>query len=165
MDPNFCNPYTQQINAGFQYAVSPHGVFEVEYVQARGIHEDKTVNINPTEYFNGSIRPYSAAFAAAGVPVLGRFGVEKSIGRSYYDGLNVSYRQSTWKHFSTVLNYTYSKALAFEGNPAAFHNSSTNPFLGEFRQPDHGTAPNDERHHVTAAGTVTLPFRIEISPA
>src|SRR5882757_4992934 len=164
MDPNFRNPYTQQINAGFQYAVNPHGVFEVEYVQARGIHEDKTVNTNPTEYFNGSIRPYSAAFAAAGVPVLGRFGVEKSIGRSYYDGLNVSYRQSTWKHFSTVLNYTYSKALAFEGNPAAFRNSSTNPFLGEFRQPDHGTAPNDERHHVTAAGTVTLPFRIEISP-
>ncbi len=164
MDPGFRNPYTQQINAGFQYAVMRSGVVEMEYVQARGLHEDKTVNINPTEYFNGGARPFSAAFTAAGVPVLGRFGVEKSIGRSYYDALNISYRQSTYKHVSAVLNYTYAKALAFEGNPAAFRNASTNQFLGEFRQPDHGTAPNDERHHFTAAGTFFLPFRIEISP-
>jgi hypothetical protein len=164
MDPGFRNPYTQQVNFGVQYAVSNHGVVEVEYVQARGIHEDKTVNINPTEYFNGGVRPFSAAFTAAGVPVLGRFGVEKSMGRSYYDGLDISYRQGMYKHFSAVLNYTYAKAIAFEGNPAAFRNSSTNPFLGEFRAPDRGTAPNDERHHFVAAGTFALPFHIEISP-
>lgn len=164
MDPGFRNPYTQQVNFGVQYAVSNHGVVEVEYVQARGVHEDKTVNINPTEYFNGGVRPFSAAFAAAGVPVLGRFGVEKSMGRSYYDGLDISYRQGMYKHFSATLNYTYSKAIAFEGNPAAFRNSSTNPFLGEFRAPDRGTPPNDERHHFVAAGTFALPFHIEISP-
>ncbi|HWZ01627.1 MAG TPA: carboxypeptidase regulatory-like domain-containing protein [Edaphobacter sp.] len=164
MDPAFRNPYSQQINFGVQYAVTNYGVVEVEYTQTRGLHEDKTVNINPTEYFNGGVRPFSAAFAAAGVPVLGRFGVEKSIGHSYYDGLNVSYRQSMHRHVSTVLNYTYGKALAFEGNPAAFRNSATNPFLGEFRQPDHGTAPNDERHHFVAAGTITLPAHFEFSP-
>jgi hypothetical protein len=165
MDPAFRNPYSQQVNAGIQYAVTNFGVVEVEYVQARGIHEDKTVNINPTQYFlPGSPRPFSAAFAAAGVPVLGRFGVEKSIGRSYYDALNISYRQAMHHHFSTILNYTYGKALAFEGNPAAFRNASTNQFLGEFRQPDHGTAPNDERHHFVAAGTVNLPWHFEFSP-
>jgi outer membrane receptor protein involved in Fe transport len=164
MDPAFRNPYSQQVNFGLQYAVTNYGVVEVEYVQARGVHEDKTVNINPTEYFNGGVRPFSAAFVAAGVPVLGRFGVEKSIGRSYYDGLDVSYRQSLHRHFSAVLNYTYAKALAFEGNPAAFRNASTNQFLGEFRQPDHGTAPNDERHHFVAAGTITLPLHFEFSP-
>ena len=67
-------------------------------------------------------------------------------------------------HFSTILNYTYSKALAFEGNPAAFRNASTNQFLGEFRQPDYGTAPNNETHHLTAAGTVALPWHFDISP-
>jgi hypothetical protein len=164
MDPGYRNPYTQQVNFGFQYAVSNHGVVEIEYVQARGIHEDKTVNINPTEYFNGGVRPFAAAFAAAGVPVLGRFGVEKSMGRSYYDGLDVSYRQGMYRHFSAVLNYTYSKGISFEGNAAAFRNASTNQFLGEFRAPDRGTVPNDERHHFVAAGTFSLPFRIEISP-
>ena len=164
MSPNFRNPYTQQINFGFQYAVTHASVFELEYVSARGLHEDKTVNINPTEYFNGKIRPLSAGFAAAGVPVLGRFGEEESIGRSYYDGLNASYRAVLGKYGNVNINYTYSKALAFEGNPAAFRNTATNPFLGQFRHPDFGAAPNNETNHVTAAGTVTLPFRIEISP-
>ncbi len=164
MDPSYRNPYTQQINAGLQYALTNRSVIEVEYVQARGLHENKTVNINPLQYFNGGVRPFAAAFAAAGVPVLGRFGEERSIGRSYYDGLNVSYRQSVYKHFSATVNYTYAKALAFEGSPGSFRNTATNPFLGQLRHPDFGRAPNDEKHHVTAAGTVTLPFRIEISP-
>lgn len=164
MDPAFRNPYTQQINAGVQYALTKHSVFEVEYVQARAMHEDKTVNINPTEYFNGKVRPLTAAFKAAGVPVLGRFGEEESIGRSYYDGLNLSYRQERWKRFTAVVNYTYAKALAFEGNPAAFRNTATNPFLGQFRHADFGRAPNDEKHHITAAGSIFLPFRIEVSP-
>lgn len=164
MDASFRNPYTQQINAGIQYALNAHSVIEVEYIQARGLHEDKTVNTNPKEYFNGGVRPYAAAFKAAGVPVLGRIAVERSIGRSYYDALNVSYRQAPYKRFAATVNYTYGKALAFEGNPAAFRNTATNPFLGQFRHPDFGPAPNDEKHHVTAAGTLTLPFRIEVSP-
>ncbi|MBB5060164.1 outer membrane receptor protein involved in Fe transport [Granulicella aggregans] len=165
MDPHFRNPYTQQINVGLQYALTKSSVLEVEYVQARGLHEDKTVNSNPKEYFlAGAPRPFSAAFAAAGVPVLGRIGLEASIGRSYYDGLNVSYRANVAKRFSINTNYTYSKALAFEGNPAAFRNTATNPFLGQLRRPDFGRAPNDETHHITAGGTVTLPFKIDISP-
>jgi len=164
MDPNFRNPYTQQINAGIQYALTSRSVLEVEWVQARGLHEDKTVNINPTQYFSNRSRPFSASFRAAGVPVLGRIAAERSIGRSYYDGLNVSYRQALSHHFTATVNYTYAKALAFEGNPAAFRNTATNPFLGQLRHPDYGRAPNDEKHHVTAAGTFTLPYRIEISP-
>ncbi len=164
MNPSFRNPYTQQINAGLQYALNNRSVIEAEYVQARGIHEDKTVNINPTEYFNGGVRPFTAAFKSAGVPVIGRFGEEEAIGRSYYDALNLSYRQSVYKHFSATVNYTWAKALAFEGNPAAFRNTATNPFLGQLRDRDYGRAPNDEKHHLTAAGTITLPYRIEISP-
>ena len=164
MNPNYRNPYTQQINVGMQIAPNTHSVVEVEYVQARGIHENKTVNINPTEYFNGGIRPFSAAFAAAGVPVLGRFGEEESIGRSYYDALNVSYRQQMWKRVTGTANYTWGKALAFVGNPAAFRNTATNPFLGQFRRQDYGRAPNDETHHLTAAATFALPWKINISP-
>ena len=164
MNPNYRNPYTQQINFGVQAAPNTHSVVEVEYVQARGIHENKTVNINPTEYFNGGIRPFSAAFAAAGVPVLGRFGEEESIGRSYYDALNLSYRQQMWKHVTGTANYTWSHALAFEGNPAAFRNTATNPFFGQFRRQDYGSAPNDETHHLTAAATFALPWKINISP-
>ncbi len=164
MDPSYRNPYTQQINAGFQYAPNHFSVIEVDYVQARGLHDDKTVNINPVQYFGDGTRPFSAAFATAGVPKLGRIADEQSIGRSYYDGLNVSYRQQMWKRFTGTVNYTFAKALAFEGGAASFRNTATNPFLGQFRRQDFGAAPADERHHVTASATAALPWKIDVSP-
>ena len=164
MDPSYRNPYTQQINAGFQYAPNNFSVIEVDYVQARGLHDDKTVNINPIQYFSDKTRPFSAAFAAAGVPKLGRIADEQSIGRSYYDGLNVSYRQQMWKRFTGTVNYTFAKALGFEGGAASFRNTATNPFLGQLRRQDYGPTPSDERHHVTASATVNLPWKIEVSP-
>jgi hypothetical protein len=166
MDPHYRNPYTQQINAGFQYAPNNFSVIEVDYVQARGLHDDKTVNINPVQYFGAGAgtRPFSAAFNAAGVPQLGRIADEQSIGRSYYDGLNVSYRQQMWKRFTGTINYTYAKALAFEGGAASFRNTATNPFLGQFRRQDFGPTPSDERHHVTASATLNLPWQIAVSP-
>jgi carboxypeptidase family protein len=166
MDPSYRNPYTQQINAGFQYAPNNFSVIEVDYVQARGLHDNKTVNINPIQYFGAGkgTRPFAAALAAAGVPQLGRIADEQSIGRSYYDGLNVSYRQQMWKHFTGTINYTFSKALAFEGGAASFRNTATNPFLGQFRRQDFGPTPADERHHVTASATWNLPWKIAVSP-
>jgi hypothetical protein len=166
MDPSYRNPYTQQINAGFQYAPNNFSVIEVDYVQARGLHDNKTVNINPVQYFGDGLgtRPFSAALNAAGVPELGRIADEQSIGRSYYDGLNVSYRQQMWKHFTGTINYTFAKALAFEGGAASFRNTATNPFLGQFRRQDFGPTPSDERHHVTASATWNLPWKIAVSP-
>jgi hypothetical protein len=164
MDPSYRNPYTQQINFGFEYAPNNFSVIEVDYVQARGLHDNKTVNINPTQYFSDGSRPFSAALAAAGVPKLGRIADEQSIGRSYYDGLNISYRQQMWKRFTGTVNYTYAKALAFEGGAASFRNTATNPFLGQFRRQDYGPSPSDERHHVTASASFNLPWKIMVSP-
>lgn len=164
MSPNFRNPYTQQINFGFQYAPTANSVIEAEYVQARGLHEDKTININPTQYFAGGARPFTAAFQKAGVPVLGSIREEAPIGRSYYDALNLSYRARLKKYVNATVNYTYAAALAFEGNPAAFRNTATNPFLGQLRDQDFGFAPNNETHHLTAAGTFFTKYGFEVSP-
>ena len=164
-DPNFRNPLTQQLNFGAQFAPTQNSVFEIEYVQARGLHEDKTVNINPTQYFlPGTPRPYTAALSAAKVPVLGGIRGEFAIGRSYYDAMNVSYRAQIRKWVNATVNYTWGSAFAFDGHSAAFRNYATNQFLGLFRRPDYGHTPNDEKHHITAAGTFNLPFRIELSP-
>ena len=48
MDPNYRNPVSQQFNVGYQWAVTNNSVIEVEYVHELGLHENKTVNINPT---------------------------------------------------------------------------------------------------------------------
>jgi len=56
MDPNYRNPVTEEFNLGYQYAVTPSSVVEVEYVHTLGLHENKTVNINPHIAVLGTIR-------------------------------------------------------------------------------------------------------------
>jgi len=114
-------------------AATKNSVVEIEYVHELGLHENKTVNINPSiatgigtdssgNQFVIAARPLSAAFAAAGVPVLGRVMDEQSVNRSRYDGLNFSYRQHMTKHFSLNANYTLSRAMGWgveSGSPDA----------------------------------------------
>src|SRR5260370_31706772 len=103
MDPKYRNPVSQQFNFGYQWAATKNSVVEIEYVHELGLHENKTVNINPSiatgigtdssgNQFVIAARPLSAAFAAAAVPVLGRVMDEQPVNRSRYDGFNFTYR-------------------------------------------------------------------------
>ena len=166
MDPDYHNPVSEQFNVGYQWALSNSSVIEVEYVHTLGLHENKTVNINPT--INGA-RPLSDAFAAAGVPVLGRVMNEESVNRSRYDGMNLSFRQRMTKHFSINANYTLSRAMGWgiqSGSPSVssgFRNYPHDP-LNIWDPRDFGPTPNDERHHVTLSGIVQLPLGLQVSP-
>ena len=163
MDPNYRNPYSEQFNIGYQWAIDNNSVFEAEYIHELALHEDKTVNTNPTLLSLGGARPLSAAFAAAGLPVLGRISDEQAVDRSRYDGLNLSYRRRMAQHFSMTANYTLSRALAYEGSAGSFRSASTVPSLPT-NPLDLGPVPNDELHHFTVAGTVAFPWGIEVSP-
>jgi hypothetical protein len=170
MDPDYRNPYTQQWNAGYSWQLSSYSVLEFEYTHVLGLHESKTVNINPTRRLfldsagnEISSRPLSAAFAAAGLPVLGRIDLETSSGRSRYDGLNVSYRQRLHRNFSLNANYTLARALAYNGNSAAFRNRAWNPFA-LFDPSEIGPTPSDSRHRFTMSGVVNLPGGFQITP-
>jgi len=47
---------------------------------------------------------------------------EQSVNRSRYDGLNITYRQQMYKHFSLNANYTLSRAMGWaiqSGGPDA----------------------------------------------
>lgn len=170
MDPDYQNPYTQQWNLGYSFQFNNYSVLEVEYTHVLGLHESKTVNINPTRLFfldaggnEISSRPLSAAFTAAGLPVLGRIDLEVSSGRSRYDGLNISYRRRLHRSFTLNTTYTLSRALAYNGNSAAFRNRAFNPF-DLFAPYDLGPTPNDSRHRFTASGVVNLPAGFQIAP-
>ena len=172
MDPHYRNPVSQQWNFGYQWEVTRNAVIEAEYVHELGLHENKTVNINPIiEDPNTlvSARPLSAAFAAAGVPVLGRVMDEQSVNRSRYDGFNLSYRQRMTKHFSLNANYSLSRAMgwAVESGGAdassGFRNYPHDP-LNIWDPRDFGPTPNDERNHITASGIVELPWGFMVAP-
>jgi len=180
MDPNYRNPVSQQFNFGYQWAATQNSVVEIEYVHTLGLHENKTVNINPTIPTSFGVdadgnptvttaRPLSAAFAAAGVPVLGRVMDEQSVNRSRYDGMNLSYRQRMTKHFSLNANYTLSRAMGWgieSGGidaSSGFRNYPHDP-LNIWDPRDFGPTDNDERHHISLSGVIQLPFGFQVAP-
>lgn len=170
MDPGYQNPYTQQWNAGYAWQFNQYSVLEVDYTHVLGLHESKTVNINPTRAIflasNGNeitSRTLTAALTAAGQPALGRIDLEASVGRSRYDGLSVAYRRRLHQRVSVNASYTLSRALAYNGNSAAFRNRAWNPF--EYFAPyELGPTPNDSRHRFTLSGVVNLPGGFQLAP-
>jgi outer membrane receptor protein involved in Fe transport len=165
MDPDYRNPYTQQWNLGYSLQLNNYSVLEVEYTHVLGLHESKTININPQLRFinESTARSLDAAFAAAGKPLLGRIDLEASVGRSRYDGLNINYRRRLHKSFTVNASYTLSKAVAYNGNAAAFRNRAFNPFT-LFAPTELGPTPTDTRHRFTMSSVINLPHGFQIAP-
>ena len=188
MDPNYRNPVTQEWNGGYTWSLTSKSVIEAEYTHVLSLHENKTVNVDPripidpanittrsvTEDPNtmapvcsasscGFFLPLDAAFQAAGVPVLGSVRDEESIGRSRYDGMNISYRQRSFHRVDLVANYTLARAVGYDQDGGSFRYYPRDPLkpLSPF---EFGPSFNDERHHVTMAATVNLPWGMEFSP-
>lgn len=160
MDPKYRNPYSEQANIGYSWQVTHDSVIEIEYVHELGLHESKTIVINPT--ING-VRWTTPLFQAAGQPVLGGIRDYMSIGRSRYDGMNVSYRKRLSRKFSVNASYVLSQALSYNGNSAAFGNGPTD-LLNWFAPHDLGPTPADERHRITLSGLVDLPWGVRMTP-
>ena len=170
MDPDYQNPLTQQWNIGYAWQFNSYSVLEVDYTHILGLHESKTLNINPTRRMfldaagnEITSRPLSAAFAAAGQPVLGRIDLEVSSGRSRYDGLNISYRRRLHNGLTVNATYTFARALAYNGNSAAFRNRAWDPF-NYFDSTELGPTPNDSRHRFSMGSVINLPGGFQVAP-
>jgi len=165
MDPNYRNPETEEFNIGYSWSLNPNTVIETEYTHVLGLHENKTINIDQRKPVNGvcCTAPLDSAFAAAGLPRLGSVRNEESIGRSHYDGWNVSFRQRMSHRFSINANYTLAWAYSYDGGGGSFRNYprvASDPFASY----EWGPSPNDERHHVTLSGIIDMPKGFQLSP-
>jgi hypothetical protein len=109
------------------------------------------------------VRFTTPLFQAAGLPVLGGIRDYMSIGRSRYDGMNLSYRRRMSRNFSINATYVLSRALAYNGNSAAFGNGPTD-LLNWFAPHDLGPTPADERHRITVSGLLNLKWGITFTP-
>ena len=170
MDPDYQNPFTQQWNLGYAWQFNSYSVLEFEFTHILGLHESKTININPTRaiFLNSSgaeitSRPLTAALTAAHQPVLGRIDLEQSSGRSRYDGMNISYRRRLHNGFTVNATYTLSRALAYNGNSAAFRNRAWDPF-NFFAPYELGPTPNDSRHRISMGSVINLPGGFQVAP-
>jgi hypothetical protein len=177
MDPNYRTPVTEEFNGGYTWAINSKSVFEAEYVHVLGLHENKTINLDPnipvtpnnittlsrTGAPGGFFRPLDAAFIAAGVPVLGSVRDETSSGRSRYDGMNISYRQRNFHKLDLMTNYTLSRSVGYDQDGGSFRYYPRDP-QRPLAPNEFGPAFNDERHHLTVAATGHLPWGLEVSP-
>jgi hypothetical protein len=161
MDPAYRNPYSEQWNISYDYMPTTSSLIEVGYVHELGVHESGALNINPL--ING-VRPLSAAFAAAGVPVLGSVVGRTSTNTSNYNALNITYRRKMANHFTVNANYVLSRSMAWDGNSAAFGNESVNPLVPFQKAIDYGPTPSNETHEVSASGIVDLRWGFNVAP-
>jgi hypothetical protein len=169
IDQNYVNPVSEEFNIGSSYQLNRNSVVEVEYTHVLSLHENKTINIDQkvcTDDGAGGVscvRPFTAALTAAGQPTLASVRDEQSIGRSHYDGVNVSYRQQMTHHVSINANYTLAYANGFDSGGGSFRNYprlSTAPFASY----EWGPTPNDERHHITFSGIFDLTHGLQFAP-
>lgn len=161
VNPDYRNPYNQEFNLAYSWQISQNDVLEIEGIHSLALRESKRVNINPT--LPSGIKPYDALFRAASLPTLGQIIVESSIGRSRYDALNISYRRRLTNNFSVNTNYVRSRALAYNGSPAAFNNISPDP-NNLFGKSELGYAPNDEPHRWVFSGIYKAPWGFQLAP-
>lgn len=170
MDPDYRNPYTQQWNLGYSWQFNQYSVLEIDYTHVLALHESKTININPTRRLfldaggnEITTRPLAAALAAAGQPALGRIDLEASVGKSRYDGLNISYRRRLHAGVTVNATYTLSKGIAYNGSAGAFRNRAWNPF--DYLAPyESGPVPNDTTHRFSGSAVINLPKGIQVAP-
>jgi hypothetical protein len=161
VDPTYRNPYNQEWNLGYSWQITQNDVVEVEGIHSLAVHESKRQNINWLNFQTGA-RVYDAAFVAAGLPKLAQIVMESSVGRSRYDGLNVSYRRRMTRRFSVNTNYVRSRALGYAGGAASFSNASPDP-THYLQSTDLGHTPSDEPHRWLFSGIYQAPFGIQLS--
>jgi len=162
MDPQYRNPYTEQFNGGYTFAINNANAIEVDYTHVLSLHESKSVQINPKSP-NFSVRVLDSAFAKANQPVLGSITDFAPVGRSRYDGLSIAYRRRLTHRVSLNTSYTLSRALAYNGSAASFSQAATDP-SNIFAAHDFGPTPVDERHRWVTSGVVNLPWGITFAP-
>ena len=165
MDPNYRNPVTEEFNFGYSWATNRNSVFSTEYTHVLSLHENRTINIDPSVPMNGvcCTRILDPVFATSTQPELASVRDEQSIGRSHYDGVNFSFRQRLSHHFSVDANYTLAWSYSYDAGGTSFRNYprlATNPFASY----EWGPNPNDERHHITVSGIIDLPLKLQLAP-
>ena len=79
-----------------------------------------------------------------------------SIGRSRYDGLNLSFRQRSFHKVDMTANYTLARAVGYDEDGGSFRYYPRDP-QNPLASSEFGPSFNDERHHLTIAATAHLP--------
>jgi hypothetical protein len=142
IDPHIRNDYSVQADVQVEREIARGAVISAGYQHLRGTHLILQRNLNvPTDPALPNLGRPDSRF--------GNISQYESAGDSYYNGLSVSFTERASRWFSARVSYTFSKAIDDTGN--FFFSAPQNNFN---LRDDRGLSDNDQRHRVSASGTL-----------
>ena len=148
---DFAQPYAVNTTAGLGWQVGNAAALDVDYVHSYGNHQvgSNDRNLPPT----GRVTPTNPR----PVPQFAQVVMLENFSKSWYDALETQFRAHVGAADSLQLSYTLSRSYL----------DGVDFFLttrGTQRTPhERGFNPTDQRHNLTAAGSVTLPWAVQVS--
>ncbi len=143
-------------NVTFQYEFAPNNVITTTYLASRGRSMLMYIDLNAFPLgcnLSGTcVRPFATAF-----PNFQNIIQLTNLGKSWYDSLQLSYRQSEWKGFNTQYNLTWGHCLDYNSiNRGSFMNlpAAMNPLDPALNK---GNCDHDVTLNFNAAGTYDFP--------
>jgi hypothetical protein len=152
-------PYVQNYNFTLEYQLSNSDVFSAGYVASLSRNLEAFVGTNLQSVL---LPPGTDPLKYVPFPDFARgSSYASTIGTANYHALQTKYQHSFTKGLTTLVSYTYSKALTDAGDllsngSLAGFRATNIPGVGA--QYDYGLAAFDIRHAFTASGTYDLPF-------
>ncbi len=151
VDENLKTPALHTYHLTLQHEVFKNNVVTLSYVGSRGRDLLMYRDINGPP-IGGGPRPFASEY-----PDLSKIIQLTNAAKSWYDSLQVSWRQSHWKGINTQYNFTWGKCLDYasinRGNRTNFPQSN-NPFRPELNK---GRCDHDVKFNFNAGGTFEIP--------
>jgi hypothetical protein len=154
-DKDFQNPRTFTATVGYEREIAGQVAVGISYTHARTDHLTRFLNANDPVFGNGTVGPWSTAFAPGGAPGLGTLTVVQSTARSRYNGITAELHKSVGSKLQFQLNYTLSYDKADDDNerdPFTFRYARADSLQREYNWSD-----RDQRHRFNAWLLAVLP--------
>jgi len=155
MDQNLKAPKYHYFHATVQREIGGANAITVAYVGSRGkdliwVNDINSPPVGSPLTSPDLLRPYYSQF-----PTLRHIYILNNDSKSWYDSLQLSFRQNAWHGINTAYNYTLSKCTDYNsGNRDSTGSQAENPY-----DPANNRGPcgSDVRHNFNLAGTYALP--------
>jgi hypothetical protein len=161
---NYHTPMIHYYHATFQRELFRSNAVTVSYVMSRGrdLNWFRDINGPPLGTPVNAIQQRRPFYSVA--PDLAHIIQMTNDGKSWYDALQLSYRQNTWHGINSQYNYTQSKCEDYNSDNTRGRNNfpqANNPYDPAANK---GPCDYDRRHNFNLAGTYSFPDSGALGP-
>jgi hypothetical protein len=161
---DYKTPQYHYFHATFQRELFRANAVTVSYIGSRGRNQSWFRDINGPKLGGDFTNPQANRPFASQFPTLGHIIQLTNDGKSWYDALQLSYRQNNWNGINTQYNYTLSKCQDLNSDNSRGRNNfpqANNPYDPSANR---GPCDFDRRHNFNASGTYTIPDTSALGP-